>query len=146
MQQRFRLELHSQQGHDLGERMLKALNQGLHAHDTVILIGSDCPFFSANYLNKAFELLTSGIELIFGPAKDGGFVLLGANKPIPEKFFTGIDWGKSTVLREARQRVEQNEIRYEMLRPLQDIDRPEDLKLIEVPIYFARSRLRISSG
>lgn len=131
MRDRFQLELHSQQGRDLGERMCNAVNQGLHSDDVVILIGSDCPFFTRDYLNKAFHLLNSDLDFVFGPAEDGGFVLLGTNKPIAEKFFQGISWGKNTTLQETLQRVEQNEMQYVALQPLRDIDRPEDLELID---------------
>ncbi len=130
MQQRFQLELRVQQGFDLGERMLNALNQGLRDNDAVILIGSDCPFFTTDYINEALLLLESDLDMAIGPAKDGGFVLVATNKPMPKKLFEGIAWGKKSVLEETLKRAKDNKIRYEMLQPLQDIDRPEDLELI----------------
>jgi len=130
MQQRFQLELHTQQGHDLGERMLNALNVGLRNHSAAILIGSDCPFFSVDYLNEALSMLESGLDIVIGPAKDGGFVLLATNKPMPKDLFQGISWGEKTVLKETFKRVKENKMRYETLQPLQDIDCPEDLKYI----------------
>jgi rSAM/selenodomain-associated transferase 1 len=130
MQQRFQLELHAQQGHDLGERMLNALNFSLRDHNTVILIGSDCPFFSVDYLNEALHLLESGLDIVIGPAKDGGFILLATNKPMPKNLLQGISWGEKTVLKETLERIKENRMRYKTLQPLQDIDRPEDLKCI----------------
>jgi rSAM/selenodomain-associated transferase 1 len=128
MQKRFPLELIPQQGHDLGERMLTAVNQGFLTHSMIVLIGSDCPFFSADYLNKAFQLLHSEHDLVLGPAKDGGFVLLGTRQHLPPNFFKGVIWGESTVLKETLKRADHYRFRYEMLQPLQDIDRPKDLK------------------
>ena len=130
MQQRFRLELRAQQGRNLGERMLNALNWGLRDNDAVILIGSDCPFFSVGYINEALALLESDLDLVIGPAKDGGFVLVATNKPLPKELFEGIAWGEKSVLKETLKRAKDNKIRYETLQPLQDIDRPEDLECI----------------
>jgi len=130
MQQQFQLELRAQHGHDLGERMLNALNLGVRDNDAVILIGSDCPFFSANYINEALTLLESDLDMVIGPAKDGGFVLVATNKPLPQELFEGIAWGERSVLKETLKRAKDNKIQYETLQPLQDIDRPEDLKCI----------------
>jgi rSAM/selenodomain-associated transferase 1 len=130
MQQRFRLELRAQQGRNLGERMLNALNRGLKDNNAVILIGSDCPFFSVGYINEALALLESDLDMVIGPAKDGGFVLVAANKTMPKELFEGIAWGKNSVLKETLKRAKDNKIRYETLQPLQDIDRPEDLECI----------------
>jgi rSAM/selenodomain-associated transferase 1 len=131
MQKRFPLELISQRGQDLGERMLTAINQGLLTHNAIILIGSDCPFFSADYLNKAFQLLQSERDLVLGPAKDGGFVLLGANRYLPPDFFKGVIWGENTALEKTLKRADHYHFRYETLQPLQDIDRPEDLRYFQ---------------
>jgi len=130
MQQQFQLELRTQHGRDLGERMLNALNLGISDNDAVILIGSDCPFFSANYINEALTLLESDLDMVIGPAKDGGFVLVATNKPLPQGLFEGIAWGERSVLKETLKRAKDNKIQYETLQPLQDIDRPEDLKCI----------------
>ncbi len=130
IQQRFQLELHPQQGHDLGERMLNALNRGLEDNDSVILIGSDCPFLSADYLNEAFRLLKSELDIVIGSACDGGFVLLATNRFLPKELFQGISWGEKTVLKETCKRIKRFKMRYKILQPLQDIDRPEDLQFI----------------
>ena len=130
MQQRFRLELRAQQGRNLGERMLNALNWGLRDNNAVILIGSDCPFFSVGYINEALALLESDLDMVIGPAKDGGFALVATNKPLPKELFGGIAWGEKSVLEETLKRAKNNKIRYETLQPLQDIDRPEDLECI----------------
>ena len=50
-----------------------------------LLIGSDCPAMTYDYLNKALRLLSDGTELVLGPAEDGGYVLI-VNKSYPELF------------------------------------------------------------
>lgn len=87
------VELHDQYGSGLGERMHCALKEGLESAEKVVLIGSDCPVFTVNYLAKAFDALTSS-DVVLGPAEDGGFVLVGCRKAQADMFH-GVNWGDS---------------------------------------------------
>ena len=58
----------AQSGSDLGERMYRAFEQALTQSRPVILVGSDCPFFSKDYFTTAIELLRSGQDAVLGPA------------------------------------------------------------------------------
>jgi rSAM/selenodomain-associated transferase 1 len=63
---------------DLGIRMRRALETcppGL-----VVLVGADIPALDARHAAAAFRLLGSH-DLVFGPAADGGFWLVGARHP-----------------------------------------------------------------
>jgi len=63
---------------DLGIRMRRALETcppGL-----VVLVGADIPALDARHAAAAFHLLGSH-DLVFGPAADGGFWLVGARHP-----------------------------------------------------------------
>ena len=68
---------------DLGWRMQHAL---ACAHATgasrVVLVGSDCAVLTADYLARAFTALTR-YDFVFGPAEDGGYVLIGSALPSP---------------------------------------------------------------
>jgi rSAM/selenodomain-associated transferase 2 len=61
-----------------------------------------------------------------GPAKDGGYYLVGLSRPIPE-LFRGIPWGTDRVLADSLAVLQRQGCKPALLDPLQDIDRPEDL-------------------
>ncbi|MGK0441351.1 MAG: rSAM/selenodomain-associated transferase 1 [Pseudohongiellaceae bacterium] len=120
----FNVQLESQIEGDLGERMAQAAVQALRGCDSVILMGSDCPFITKDYLGSAFKFLQQGVEVVFGPANDGGYVLLGLNQ-VPSALFTGVDWGTERVLQQSCQNLAPG---YMCLPSLTDIDRPEDIR------------------
>jgi len=82
---------------DLGRRM-KGPFLTLPA-GPVVLVGSDIPEMRASHIARAFALL-GGHDLVFGPARDGGFWLLGARRvrPLPRSLFDGVRWSTSTAL------------------------------------------------
>jgi rSAM/selenodomain-associated transferase 1 len=63
---------------DLGIRMRRALETC--PPGPVVLVGADIPALDARHVAAAFRLLGS-YGLVFGPAKDGGFWLVGARHP-----------------------------------------------------------------
>ncbi len=123
---RWQITLHTQAaGAELGLRMREALNDGLARADRVLLVGSDCPALSGGYLQEALKALDTA-DLVLGPALDGGYVLIGAKRPV-DAVFVDIGWGSSRVLAETLARAQSAAITVAELQPLQDIDRPEDL-------------------
>ncbi len=119
------LALRRQVGSDLGSRMRHALNDGLNRTDRVLLVGSDCPALSCGYLQRALAALDS-VDMVLGPALDGGYVLIGARRPV-DAVFAGVSWGSPRVLAQTLARAGAAEITVARLEPLQDVDRPEDL-------------------
>jgi uncharacterized protein len=63
---------------DLGVRMCRALADC--PPGPVVLVGGDIPALAAGHVAAAFRLLGRR-DLVFGPAKDGGFWLVGARHP-----------------------------------------------------------------
>jgi rSAM/selenodomain-associated transferase 1 len=114
-----------QRGADLGERMWHAASCSLAQASTVLMVGSDAPGLDASYLQRARGLLDSS-DLVIGPARDGGYVLLGM-RSAPRQLFEDIAWGGSAVLRSTLDRVAALGWRCALLPSLPDIDRPEDL-------------------
>lgn len=116
-----------QQGEgDLGQRMARAFNDGFHeGFSSTMIIGSDCPLLTADVIAAGFERL-SAAPVVFGPANDGGYYLVGLSRPVPELFY-GIAWGTETVLAESLRALERNSTKPALLTPLSDLDRPEDL-------------------
>ena len=115
-----------QEGNDLGEKMFYALKKALDHASYCILIGTDCPVMTADYLKQAFHILEKGMDAVIGPAEDGGYVLIGASR-IDISWFNNIDWGSQHVLAQSRQRLTANNARYEELQQLCDVDHIDDL-------------------
>ena len=120
------LRLQPQGEGDLGMRMARALESALAAGSPGLLIGCDCPVLTPAYLREAAAALAEGNDAVFGPAEDGGYVLIGAARS-PLQLFEGIAWGTSTVMQATRARLARGNWRWRELGLLWDLDRPEDL-------------------
>lgn len=114
-----------QRGAGLGERMKHALTLALRRHRGAIIIGADCPALRAGDVLRAARLLAGGCDLVLAPAEDGGYVLIGARRSVPE-VFSGIPWGTSSVYEATVKRLAHH--RWRALRRLWDVDRPQDLE------------------
>jgi uncharacterized protein len=114
-----------QSGFDLGSKMRNAF-QGLldKGFENVILIGTDCGELEPRHIEEAFELLESH-EAVLGPAKDGGYYLVGMKRQIPD-FFEGIPWSTSKVLLLTLEKLEKQNVTYGLLDLLSDVDEWED--------------------
>jgi len=134
---RFGAVLTDQGAGDLGERMHRALAAKLPA----VLIGADCPAMTADYLREAAAALAAGLDVALGPAEDGGYVLVAANRIRPDAF-ARIGWGGPDVMAEQRSRLREGSWRWRELAPLWDVDRPEDLARIRSGIPGVAALLR----
>ena len=115
---------------DLGMRMRSAFQDALTNNmEKVIIIGTDCPSLSAEIIEQAFEQLTQH-DLVLGPAKDGGYYLIGLRRLIPE-LFSDINWGTSEVFQQTVKIAEALDVSIASLTTLADIDRPEDLSVVQ---------------
>jgi uncharacterized protein len=121
------ISLYAQGGGDLGARMQRAFESALARSRRAILVGSDIPALSAQYLRDAERALAGGDDVVIGPAEDGGYVLVGLSRCDPE-LFRGIPWGGSEALAETRRRIAALAWRVIELPALWDVDRPEDLE------------------
>lgn len=115
---------------ELGQRMQMAFAQSFAAEVArVVIIGTDCPDVSATLLTEAFAALSHS-NLVLGPAADGGYYLIGLNRPIPE-LFTGIPWGTDQVLATTQEIAQRLGLGVFLLPVLNDVDRREDLPIWE---------------
>jgi hypothetical protein len=119
---RWGISLTEQGEGDLGERMHRALAAGLPA----LLVGADCPALTPAYLDAAAAALGAGCDLAFGPAEDGGYVLVGASR-LRLDAFARIRWGGPDVMAEQRARLGALGLSWRELETLWDVDRPADL-------------------
>lgn len=121
-----RFTLFEQHGIDLGERMYNALLHGLQCHQHVLLVGGDAYSLTPGYLAQAFVALQHQ-DMVFGPAQDGGYILVGANKLHPDTFLD-IDWGTASVLQEQLENCERCGLHTALLESRWDIDTVADIK------------------
>lgn len=122
------VRLRVQRGQDLGERMAGAMQALLgEGHAFAIIAGSDCPALDAACFQWAARALTDGSDAALCPARDGGYVLIGARRFDDALFAQPMAWGTARVLDETRQRLRALNWQWREAEPLPDIDRPSDL-------------------
>ena len=130
-----RLEMRHQCSGDLGVRMATALEtafaDGIRA---CCIIGSDSPDLPPEYISRAFQLLGEDqADVVFGPAEDGGYYLVGM-KRLWQRIFEDLAWGENDVLEKSCQRARDLELRTALLPAWYDLDTLDDLRrLAETP-------------
>lgn len=117
-----------QAGIDLGERMENSFSEIFDmGYKEVIIIGCDMFDLEKNELDQAFKELRAH-DYVIGPAKDGGYYLLGMKKP-NNKIFKDKNWGSSSVLEDTLQDLKY--MKYLLLEEKNDIDYYSDIKNVE---------------
>ena len=115
--------LHTQIEGDLGARMTNAIADALTRTGAALLIGTDCPLLDADRLAQAAALLACH-DAVLGPAEDGGYVLVGARRPLP---FAAIRWSSAHALDDTAAGFARAGIHWAALPVLWDVDEPADL-------------------
>ena len=96
-----------QKGDDLGEKMQNAFEKGFSdGYQEVVLIGSDLPDISADIIHQGFDSLRDS-EVVFGPAEDGGYYLVGMNKP-HFSIFKEKQWSTTNLLQTTLNELQKN--------------------------------------
>ncbi|MBI4323711.1 MAG: TIGR04283 family arsenosugar biosynthesis glycosyltransferase [Chloroflexi bacterium] len=113
-------------GGDLGRRMAGAFEDSFReGSPATIIIGSDCPSLTPEVLAAAFDALKTN-SVVFGPATDGGYYLIGLAKLVPA-LFQNVAWGTETVIARSLEILARSGNKPTLLKPLDDLDRPDDL-------------------
>jgi hypothetical protein len=123
---RHAVTLKRQPAGDLGARMLAAMAA---CGRPTIVIGTDCPAFTAEHLRAAAHALRDA-DVVLIPAEDGGYVLIGA-RVAHSQLFSGIAWGTASVIAETRARVAALGLKAVELPALWDLDTEADLTRFE---------------
>jgi uncharacterized protein len=111
---------------DLGRRMAGAIEDSFReGARAAVIVGSDCPELTADRLAAAFDKLSQA-SVVFGPARDGGYYLVGLTPPVPQ-LFRDVHWSTGTVLTESIFISREAGIEPILLAPLSDLDVPGDL-------------------
>lgn len=117
--------LSTQSAGDLGKKMYDAFNnQFSQGAESVCIIGSDTFEISQDILKEAFRVLENK-DVVIGPAKDGGYYLLGMKELQPE-LFRNKPWSTESVLTQTLADIQLLNLSYSLLPLLNDIDHKED--------------------
>ncbi len=117
-----------QTGSDLGERMNNAFSEifGM-GYEKAIIVGSDIYDLDKKDIEAAYDALQTS-NFVLGPAKDGGYYLLGM-KEMKEELFQDKEWGADTVLKNTIKDLKEE--KYLLLEERNDVDYFEDIKNID---------------
>lgn len=120
------IDCHSQSEGDLGKRMQSAVDLAFsNGAGRIVVIGTDCPSIDEALLESAFDAL-GHVDLVFGPAADGGYYLVGLSRPCPT-IFRKIEWGGPQVLVQSQTAARESGFETSLLEVRSDVDVPEDL-------------------
>jgi rSAM/selenodomain-associated transferase 1 len=122
----YHVKLATQAAGDLGEKMYRAMADGIERSGAAAIMGCDTPQCRWDIFEQAHELLARGKETI-GLSKDGGYYLLGLQQADVE-LFQDMAWGSRTTGPATVARLEAMGRYPELLPTLQDIDTWEDLR------------------
>lgn len=122
--------LRLQRGGDLGARMQAAFARAFaRGARPVLAIGGDCPGLDATRLGTAVGALARA-DVVLGPARDGGYYLIGLRRPAPE-LFRDIPWSTDRVWRTTQQRAWAAGHQVHLLPKLEDVDDLASLRRTE---------------
>lgn len=114
-----------QNGDTLGEKMHNAFSILFNSgYKKVMIVGSDLYDLKQQNLEEAFKKLDDS-DYVIGPAKDGGYYLMGMKK-MNNDIFKQKKWSTSTVLEDTLKDLENEDVA--LLEERNDIDEYEDLE------------------
>lgn len=128
---------------NLGRRMATAARR---AGGPSLIFGVDIPALSPAIVAAAREAVTR-FDLVLGPARDGGFYLIGVRTPAHAfRLYDGVRWSSEHALADTLANVPKH-WRIAFLPTLNDVDVAADLAAAGQPpgAYFSASRGRIST-
>lgn len=140
------LPLLEQGGGGLGERMSRVLSLLVERHGSGLLLGADAPQIEVQSLERARDWLAlPAPRLVVGPARDGGFWLVGANCGIPEPRWTGVPYSRSDTLECFRQALADCG-QWLTLNELTDLDTAADVFRVREELHGLRRPSAAQTG
>jgi rSAM/selenodomain-associated transferase 1 len=124
---RFNVGLIPLSGGDLGDRMYQAFQDTfLKGYEKISLVGADIPDMSSAIIKDSFNELREH-DIVFGPATDGGYYLIGMKRLIHE-VFTNVPWSAGNTLNISLKNAKQAGCSIGFTDELSDVDTYEDAK------------------
>ena len=117
-----------QRGANLGER-INHVNTALleRGVERQVYVGIDCPMLGLGYLERAAGALTER-DVVFGPALDGGVVLMGVRGRWPD--LSRLPWSTDELFGALESICRAAGARAAVLEPLRDVDTLDDLRAL----------------
>jgi rSAM/selenodomain-associated transferase 1 len=125
-----------QRGNGFGERLLRTA-EDLFAcgFSSVCLIDSDSPTVPTSaFIRAAKELAELGDRVVLGPSEDGGYYLLGLNRP-HKHLFEDIAWSTAAVAQQTRERAKQLGLPVVSLPTWYDVDEALSLERLRRELF-----------
>ena len=112
---------------DLGQGMYEAFHRTFQrGYKKISLVGADIPALSVSIIIDSFNQLSEN-DLVYGPARDGGYYLVGMRKLIKE-VFNDVPWSSPMTLEISMNNAKQAGYSVGLITELSDIDTIEDAK------------------
>ena len=109
-----------QGGGDIGVRMGRAM--GGMPPGPVVIIGTDVPAIRPHHIEAAFKAFGRH-DVVFGPALDGGYWLVGAKRsPCTPELFKQVRWSSKHTLADSLVKAGGGKLKVALLDTLEDID------------------------
>ena len=118
----------TQQGRDLGQRMLHALQATTYSK-WVAISGTDAPDLHPGYINELCSHLSEN-DIAIAPTFDGGYAFMAMHKVHP-RLFDGIDWSTEHVLQQTISAADSCNLKVYLGSLLHDLDTIQDLKIFD---------------
>jgi rSAM/selenodomain-associated transferase 1 len=138
-------ELVPQRGGPFGERLAFAAADLFRlGFASVCLIDSDSPTVPIQAFGQAIDFLRRDEDaIVLGPSDDGGYYLIGLNKPRPS-VFEGIDWSTDRVFEQTLERAREANLKVHLLPAWYDVDDRETLQRLCRELFGSNGN--VSSG
>lgn len=108
--------------HDIFDRLFA---QG---YQQICLVGTDVPSLPLPHYRDALRALSQH-DLVIGPARDGGYYLIGLTRPHPE-LFINIPWSTDRVMDLTQQKAVAAGLKIAILPTWSDVDTVDDLRAL----------------
>jgi glycosyltransferase A (GT-A) superfamily protein (DUF2064 family) len=111
----------------------------------VLIVGSDHPSLPAGYLVEGLRHLQSS-DVVFGPSRDGGYYAVGVcgdSWPRAMAVFKEIPWSTPAALETSLKHARAAGLSVALTAEWYDVDRPEDLALLECDSAARSEAVRI---
>ncbi len=135
-----------QRGTSLATRLAGAMcDVSSLGFDVVVALGGDCPHMGSAPLVAALETLRRDqVDLVFGPATDGGYYLIGWTTPHPE-VVVPVTMSTPQVLDDSLALASAAGLRHTLLDLSYDLDEPADLDRFSADSHALHAAPRTSA-
>ncbi|MEM7272827.1 MAG: TIGR04282 family arsenosugar biosynthesis glycosyltransferase [Actinomycetota bacterium] len=125
----------AQQGADLGHRLDHVLSATLaEGTGLVVAVNSDSPTLPPALVVDAIDTLAGQtVDVVLGPAEDGGYYLIGWKRPHP-RLVTEVTMSTATVLADTLAIAAEEGLTVALTEPWWDVDDPADLDRVRAAI------------